>query len=539
MKKTFTKVLLIGYFLLTLGSLHAQGFIINGADVVVTSGADIYVDGDANGGFTFTTAGGDVDLDGDIRIEGDWSNLGPTLGLTNRDVDGYVYLVGTTNQSVGGGGAASATHFENLTLNNAAGATASVDLNTIESVFHLEAGIFTLNQLTTVVDNTSTAAITRNTGSLRSEDNTAPYGTLRWNIATATGNYSIPFSEVGNTLIPLGFNVTGAGTAGSYFDFAMYHTINTNTPLANGLAMLPNHATGTGFTTGGQAQWRYVLDRWFMIDRDAAYTTNPTATLTFTYIDTEHSVAGNLITEANLQAQRWNESTSLWEGYSWINGVVNTGANTVTVAGMQADLDNENWVLVDNTEPLPIELLGYDANCDGDVVTVSWASASETNNDYYTIEKSLDGVNWDFVATISGAGNSNQTLYYYYTDYSPMGQLSYYKLSQTDYDGSTVELGIEQANCGTNTLPNQEMDINLYADMYNNIYVTYYANKGDKSTISLFDDNGKLVIQEHIVANDDGMNSHQINAVGLSFGIYFVNIIGEDFNESKKVLLKK
>jgi len=88
-------------------------------------------------------------------------------------------------------------------------------------------------------------------------------------------------------------------------------------------------------------------------------------------------------------------------------------------------------------------------------------------------------------------------------------------------------------------LSNGEMDINLYADMYNNLYVTYYANKGDKSTITLFDDNGKLVIQEHIVANDDGMNSHQINAVGLSFGIYFVNIIGENFNESKKVLLKK
>jgi len=450
--KIFTTIFLLGYFLLTLGSAQAQGFIINGADVVVTSGADIYVDGDANGGFTFTTAGGDVNLDGDIYVEGDWTNLGPTQGLTSRDVDGYVYLVGTTNQSVGGGAAATATYFENLTLNNAAGATATVDLNTIESVFDLEAGVFTLNQLTTVVDNTSTAAITRNTGSLRSEDNTAPYGTLRWNIATATGNYSLPFSEVGNTLIPLGFNVTAAGVGGTYFDFAMYYTIDQNTPLATingtGLVILPNHATGTGFTTGGIDQWKYVLDRWYLINRDDAYATNPTTTLTFTYIDIEHTQGTNIINEANLQAQRYNEATTLWEGFSWINGVVNTAANTVTVAGMQGDLNNEAWVLVDNTEPLPIELLGFDANCDDDVITVSWASASETNNDFYTIEKSLDGMNWDFVATISGAngtGNSNQTLYYNYTDYSPLGQLSYYRLSQTDFDGSTVELGVEQA----------------------------------------------------------------------------------------------
>lgn len=516
--------------------VFAQGFVLNGADVVVTTGAYIYVDGNTNGNFTMT-ASSDIDLDGEIHLEGDWINNGATNVFVNTSpADGRVFLIGTSQQTVGG---SHATHFENLTLDNSNGAIADVDLNTILGNFHLESGVFTLNSLTTVVANSATNAITRNTGSLRSEDNTSPYGTLRWNIATATGNYSVPFSEAGGTMIPLGFNVTGAGTGGTYFDFAMYHTIADNTPHANGLVLLPNHATGTNLTTGGQEQWRYVLDRWYMMGKDPNYTTNPTATVSFRYIDAEHTAAGNLITEANLQAQRWNSTLDLWEGYSWINGSVNTSTNTVTVAGLQADLDFENWVLVDNTEPLPIELLLFKANCDEDIVTITWASASETNNDFYTLERSLDAMNWEVVTTISGAGNSNQTLYYHYTDFNPLGQLSYYRLSQTDYDGSSEILGVKQANCGNNGITNQEMDINLYADMHNTIYVTYYAKKGEQTSIRLFDDNGKLILQEEITAANDGMNTHKINTVGISFGIYFVNFVGEKINESKKILLKK
>ncbi|MBN4051583.1 hypothetical protein JYU16_02100, partial [bacterium AH-315-M05] len=87
--------------------------------------------------------------------------------------------------------------------------------------------------------------------------------------------------------------------------------------------------------------------------------------------------------------------------------------------------------------PLPIDLLYFDAILDKEegVVDLSWATASETNNDYFTVEKSIDGVDFEFVTYLAGAGNSSHKLYYTAIDNEPYYGVSYYRLKQTDYDG--------------------------------------------------------------------------------------------------------
>src|SRR6185312_12193895 len=85
--------------------------------------------------------------------------------------------------------------------------------------------------------------------------------------------------------------------------------------------------------------------------------------------------------------------------------------------------------------PLPIELLSFDAVADGDKVDVKWETVTETNNAYFTVEKSKDGINFSKVIEVQGAGNSTSYKNYAETDYEPYSGLSYYRLKQTDFNG--------------------------------------------------------------------------------------------------------
>jgi len=84
---------------------------------------------------------------------------------------------------------------------------------------------------------------------------------------------------------------------------------------------------------------------------------------------------------------------------------------------------------------LPIELLSFDAVADGDKVDLAWETVTETNNAYFTIEKSKDGINFIKVIDMPGAGNSTGYRNYAEVDYQPYEGLSYYRLKQTDFNG--------------------------------------------------------------------------------------------------------
>jgi hypothetical protein len=99
----------------------------------------------------------------------------------------------------------------------------------------------------------------------------------------------------------------------------------------------------------------------------------------------------------------------------------------------------ESSALTNTTFPtlLPIELLSFSAAAKDAHVKLNWVTASETNNDYFTIKRSMDGVNFERIATMNGAGNSSQNLNYTLIDDAPLNKTSYYRLKQTSYDGQT------------------------------------------------------------------------------------------------------
>jgi hypothetical protein len=88
-----------------------------------------------------------------------------------------------------------------------------------------------------------------------------------------------------------------------------------------------------------------------------------------------------------------------------------------------------------NNIVLPIELLSFTGKEMKEYNHIEWVTASETNNDYFTLERSDDGENWERIYYKPGAGNSNQNINYSYKDYEFKNDLNYYKLTQVDFDG--------------------------------------------------------------------------------------------------------
>jgi hypothetical protein len=92
-------------------------------------------------------------------------------------------------------------------------------------------------------------------------------------------------------------------------------------------------------------------------------------------------------------------------------------------------------VAVGATSTLSINLHSFRGLCDEQNVVLQWRTATETNNNFFTIERSISGEIWDIVGEVTGAGNSFSSLSYTLTDFVPLKGISYYRLKQTDFNG--------------------------------------------------------------------------------------------------------
>ena len=94
---------------------------------------------------------------------------------------------------------------------------------------------------------------------------------------------------------------------------------------------------------------------------------------------------------------------------------------------------------------LPIELIAFHGVADKAGIDIYWSTAAEINNDFFTIERSRDGINWEVIHFTKGAGNSSEIMEYAFVDFEPPIGLVYYRLKQTDFDGAFSYL---KKSCG-------------------------------------------------------------------------------------------
>lgn len=139
--------------------------------------------------------------------------------------------------------------------------------------------------------------------------------------------------------------------------------------------------------------------------------------------------------------------TSTGDGYSIIQLTLPIGVTQLAFRiPTRANSNGEEWWF-DNFElikmySLPIELINFTGVFENNYNLIQWSSASEHNNAYYILEKSIDGTNWDILNTQSGAGNSVDQLDYTFRDTQYNNGINYYRLSQVDFDGQSETFNI-------------------------------------------------------------------------------------------------
>lgn len=133
-----------------------------------------------------------------------------------------------------------------------------------------------------------------------------------------------------------------------------------------------------------------------------------------------------------------------------------------------------------NCTPLPIELLSFTAKNINDKNVINWETASERDNDYFTIERSIDGYNWSVLSIIDGAGTTKITTKYEYIDYDYTNVVNYYRLKQTDFNGSSEYFNIVAID---NSIKNKEI-YKIYNIMCQEVDINYIGLKIIKYTDS-------------------------------------------------------
>ncbi|WP_137757728.1 T9SS type A sorting domain-containing protein [Pontibacter sp. SGAir0037] len=102
--------------------------------------------------------------------------------------------------------------------------------------------------------------------------------------------------------------------------------------------------------------------------------------------------------------------------------------------GLAIDDVSVSWTVEDDYIVLPVELMNFKASIADDFIVLDWDTASETENDFYEVERSLNGHFFQSIGKVMGAGNSSQTIHYTFKDMLPVAGTLYYRLKQVDFN---------------------------------------------------------------------------------------------------------
>ncbi len=174
---------------------------------------------------------------------------------------------------------------------------------------------------------------------------------------------------------------------------------------------------------------------------------------------------------------------------------------------------------------LPVEFSNFNVSKNKNTSILSFATASETNNDFFAIERSSDGTSFDAIGEIKGAGNSNTTLSYEFTDEKPLAGVNYYRIKQTDYDGKFSYTDIKS----------------LMHNTFGNLNITPRTTEGrleittdaEDYTLNVYNVAGQQVKSYPSLSLDQSISIDELTA-----GLYFIKVnVGGQVETTKIVKL--
>jgi hypothetical protein len=187
---------------------------------------------------------------------------------------------------------------------------------------------------------------------------------------------------------------------------------------------------------------------------------------------------------------------------------------------------------------LPIELLSFNAKVMNKHVQLYWTTATETNNDFFTIQRSVDGVTFEDVLIVKGAGNSNSIINYSAIDKNPLSGISYYRLMQTDYDGTT---SISNTIIVNRKNQNGDISLSIYPNPSTGAFniILDGFNSFEDVELSMRNMTGAQVLNTKYKMNQDGNNKAEINLTSqLPSGIYILIARSNSMTITQRVIIR-
>lgn len=208
-----------------------------------------------------------------------------------------------------------------------------------------------------------------------------------------------------------------------------------------------------------------------------------------------------------------------------------TGTNCIFYAGGNNDGFS---VALGTYVPLPITLVSFDATVSDGIVYLKWETSSEHDNDFFTVERSKDGKTFEALTKVEGAGNSTQNLNYQARDTNPYYGTSYYRLSQTDYDGAITYFRIlivkvERFGEVVRMYPNPvDKDAELHVD--------YFAEEDGKVKISIVDPAG-IGSESQMIDVKAGVNLFTFTPHFKSSGVHIIVIRSKEKAQALRLVV--
>jgi hypothetical protein len=498
---TFSFLLQVAVLCLISSSSSAQLIVYNsGVTTTIQSTLTVTI----QGGFTNqvqAATNGAVDNQGSMTVSEGWTNTAGNNVFSTAA--GLVTLNGSAAQTIGG---TATTNFYNLTL-----------ANTYTTIPQFTLGIATnaRNTLTMTSGkvNLATYALTLGTAA-------ATPGTLAY---TSGWLYGGTFTRWMNTPIIAIGNTAGHYPMGSVTDYRPLWVANTAALTTGGtISAVHTPILNSTAVSFADASWGNTV-----IYTSKSYWTLSTSAITVGgtpfSLRMEATGMGRVaaVSDLNLTLAAGAVGTHAASAGTTTNPQVNRTGLSLVQLNNTGTSQNFYFGSKSSASPLPIELLSFTAVLNADkIVDLNWITASETNNDYFTVEKTRDGKTYEEVDRLKGAGNSNTIKQYYTKDNKPYLNKSYYRLKQTDFNGHSEYsklVAVETSEKGSlKIFPNPLGEGNLFVSLQ-------HANTNE-ITIVMYDVIGKKCFSKTISSENDNFFTTLEFFPPLNSGMYFLTI---------------
>jgi PKD repeat protein len=486
--------------------INVQSCPSAGSGLIVNDGSLIYLQPGAliydEGGFINQDNGvniGNINNFGTFELLGDWTNNSASNCFINSS-PGTTVMSGAAQGILG----STPTYYFNLTLLGTGTKTQAVDART-EGVLALNDRELATNNYVMYVTNAAIGAITR-TGGFNSTPvqgfvSSTNNGKL-WRNTNSTGLYFFP--------------------VGSNLGTPRYRPVEIKPTSASasifGVRFVNNDPNSQGYNRALKDPSLGVINPlWYQrVSRIGGSSVTDIRLYYDNVADGVTSFSNNLMTEWGPYSPpvQWND----------MGLVSNTGAGSPALSSVTKSAWNifntENFNISPQSIPLPVQLIDFSADCKDDKVILQWTTASEINNDHFTLEKSFDGKIFEQVSLLKGNGTTSEIHIYQATD-EMSTQNVYYRLQQSDYDGTTSKSDVIIINCSHS---GKYEVIGIYPNpTHESVSIDLNLSEGGIVLVTLYNSIGQLVMKKE-VSFQNGYQKLNIDLSGLPADVYQLNL---------------